>query len=206
MYEKKPMAIENTSMDIIDEYLHDVDFKAEELPVVRRMIHTTGDVEYRHIIDIHEDFMAAARAVVKNGGKVYTDTNMVRAGINKKALAASGVELITLISDEAVAKIAAERKTTRSIVAMEEAVERGCEGYIIGNAPTALFRLLELVEEKKAHPKFIIAVPVGFVGAAESKEKVAEYSVPYIRTVGTKGGSNVAASIFNALLYEEFRR
>ena len=130
----------------------------------------------------------------------------MRAGINKKALAASGVELITLISDEKVAKVAAERKTTRSIVAMEEAVERGCEGYIIGNAPTALFRLLELVEEKKAHPKFIIAVPVGFVGAAESKEKVAEYSVPYIRTVGTKGGSNVAASIFNALLYEEFRR
>lgn len=206
MYEKKPMTIEKTSMDIIDEYLHDVDFKDDELPVVRRMIHTTGDVEYRHIIDIHDDFMAAARSVVKKGGKVYTDTNMVRAGINKKALAASGVELVTLISDEEVATIAAERKTTRSIVAMEEAVRRGCEGFIIGNAPTALFRLLELVDEKKADPKFIIAVPVGFVGAAESKEKVAEYAVPYIRTVGTKGGSNVAASIFNALLYEDFRR
>ena len=131
---------------------------------------------------------------------------MVRAGINKKALAASGVELITLISDEEVAKIAAERKTTRSIVAMEEAVARGCEGFIIGNAPTALFRLLELIDEKKADPKFIIAVPVGFVGAAESKEKVAEYPVPYIRTVGTKGGSNVAASVFNAILYEDFKR
>lgn len=206
MYEKKPMAIENTSMDIIDKYLDDVEFKAEELPVVCRMIHTTGDVEYRHIIDIHDGFMAAARAVVKKGGKVYTDTNMVRAGINKKALAASGVELVTLISDDEVAKIAAERKTTRSIVAMEEAVSMGCEGFIIGNAPTALFRLLELVEEKKAHPKFIIAVPVGFVGAAESKEKVAEYPVPYIRTVGTKGGSNVAASVFNAILYEDFNR
>ncbi|MFR9297270.1 MAG: precorrin-8X methylmutase, partial [Aedoeadaptatus pacaensis] len=131
MYEKKPMAIERTSMDIIDEYLGDVEFRADELPVVRRMIHTTGDVEYRHIIDIHEDFMAAARAVVKSGGKVYTDTNMVRAGINKKALAASGVELVTLISDDEVAKIAAERKTTRSIVAMEEAASMGCEGFII---------------------------------------------------------------------------
>lgn len=206
MYEKKPMAIENTSMDIIDEYLGDVDFKVDELPVVRRMIHTTGDVEYRHIIDIHEGFMAAARAVVKSGGKVYTDTNMVRAGINKKALAASGVELITLISDEGVAKIAAERKTTRSIVAMEEAVSMGCKGFIIGNAPTALFRLLELIDEGKVDPAFIIAVPVGFVGAAESKEKVAEYPVPYIRTMGTKGGSNVAASVFNAILYEDFKR
>ena len=206
MYEKKPMAIERTSMDIIDEYLGDVEFRADELPVVRRMIHTTGDVEYRHIIDIHEDFMAAARAVVKIGGKVYTDTNMVRAGINKKALAASEVELVTLISDEEVAKIAAERKTTRSIVAMEESVSMGCEGFIIGNAPTALFRLLELIDEGKVDPKFIIAVPVGFVGAAESKEKVAEYSVPYIRTVGTKGGSNVAASVFNAILYEDFKR
>lgn len=206
MYEKKPMAIERTSMDIIDDYLGDVEFRADELPVVRRMIHTTGDVEYRHIIDIHEDFMAAARAVVKSGGKVYTDTNMVRAGINKKALAASGVELVTLISDDEVAKIAAERKTTRSIVAMEEAASMGCEGFIIGNAPTALFRLLELIDEGKADPKFIIAVPVGFVGAAESKEKVAEYPVPYIRTVGTKGGSNVAASVFNAILYEDFKR
>ena len=206
MYEKKPMAIERTSMDIIDEYLGDVEFRADELPVVRRMIHTTGDVEYRHIIDIHEDFMAAARAVVNSCGKVYTDTNMVRAGINKKALAASEVELITLISDEEVAKIAAERKTTRYIVAMEEAVSMGCEGFIIGNAPTALFRLLELIDEGKADPKFIIAVPVGFVGAAESKEKVAEYPVPYIRTVGTKGGSNVAASVFNAILYEDFKR
>ena len=206
MYEKKPMAIERTSMDIIDEYLGDVEFRADELPVVRRMIHTTGDVEDRHIIDIHEDFMAAARAVVKSGGKVYTDTNMVRAGINKKALAASEVELVTLISDAKVAKVAAERKTTRSIVAMEEAVYMGCEGFIIGNAPTALFRLLELIDEGKADPKFIIAVPVGFVGAAESKDKVAEYSVPYIRTVGTKGGSNVAASVFNAILYEDFKR
>lgn len=206
MYEKKPMAIERTSMDIIDEYLGDVEFRADELPVVRRMIHTTGDVEYRHIIDIHEDFMAAARAVIKSGGKVYTDTNMVRAGINKKALAASGVELVTLISDEKVAKIAAERKTTRSIVAMEEAVSMGCKGFIIGNAPTALFRLLELIDEGKADPAFIIAVPVGFVGAAESKEKVAEHPVPYIRTGGTKGGSNVAASVFNAILYEDFKR
>lgn len=111
-----------------------------------------------------------------------------------------------MISDEEVAKIAAERKTTRSIVAMEEAVARGCEGFIIGNAPTALFRLLELVDEGKADPKFIIAVPVGFVGAAESKDKVAEYAVPYIRTIGTKGGSNVAASVFNAILYEDYRR
>ncbi len=206
MYEKKPMTIENTSMEIIDAYLHDVDFTEEQLPVVRRMIHTTGDVDYRHIIDIHAHFIGAATEAVRSQAKVYTDTNMVRAGINKKALEKSGVELLTLISDEDVAEKARERKTTRSIVAIEEAVKRGCTGFIIGNAPTALFRLLELIDEEKANPAFLIAVPVGFVGAAQSKEKVADYDVPYIRTRGTKGGSNVAASIFNAILYGVYPR
>ncbi|MDO5301294.1 MAG: precorrin-8X methylmutase [Tissierellia bacterium] len=206
MYEKKPMTIENKSMDIIDGYLDDVSFTEEELPVVRRMIHTTGDPEYRHIIDIHPSFLEGAKEALKRGIKIYTDTNMGNQGINKAALQKSGSELLTLVSDPEVAKLAKERETTRSIVALEEGIKRGCTAFVIGNAPTALFRLLELVEEGAVTPDFIVATPVGFVGAAESKDAIAETELPYIRTVGTKGGSNVAASVVNALLYEVFPR
>lgn len=109
---------------------------------------------------------------------------------------------MTFISDEDVAEEAKSRKTTRSIVALEKAVEKGCKAFMIGNAPTALFRLLELIDEERVEPDFVIAVPVGFVGAEESKDAIGNYDIPYIRTLGTKGGSNVAASILNALLYE----
>lgn len=202
MYIKQPKEIEMTSMDLIEAYMEDVEFKPEELPVVMRMIHTTGDVDYRFIIDFHPKFIESAKEAISKGISIYTDTNMGRVGVNKKALEASGCELMTFISDEDVAEEAKSRETTRSIVAMEKAVERGCKGFMIGNAPTALFRLLELIDEKKIVPDFVIAVPVGFVGAEESKDAIGDYDIPYIRTLGTKGGSNVAASILNALLYE----
>ncbi|MDD7363716.1 MAG: precorrin-8X methylmutase [Peptoniphilus sp.] len=202
MYEKQPKKIESTSMDIIDTYLADVSFSGEQLPIIKRMIHTTGDVDYRHIVDIHPDFVARATRAIREGVTIYTDTNMGRAGVNKRALARSGCALMTCISDEDVAECAEARGTTRSIVAIEKAVRDGCRGFMIGNAPTALFRLLELCDAGKVDPEFIIAVPVGFVGAAESKEKMGDYDIPYIRTLGTKGGSNVAASVLNALLYE----
>lgn len=201
MYEKKPMSIENKSMDIIDEVLKDVTFKEKELPVVRRMIHTTGDFEYRKIIVFKGNFVDVATEALKQGMKLYTDTKMGYQGINKPALEKSKSTVEFFIDDEDVARKAKELGTTRSACAIEKAVEQGVEGFVIGNAPTALFRLLELVDEGKAHPKFIVGVPVGFVGAAESKELLRTYDIPQVTTVGTKGGSNVAASVINALLY-----
>lgn len=202
MYEKRPMAIERQSMTTIDDYLTDVHFPENALPVVRRIIHTTGDVDYRHIIDMTSDFMERAESAIQNKAYIYTDTRMGRVGINEKALARSGCRLATYIADDDVAEEAIERKTTRSIVALEKGVKNGCNAFMIGNAPTALFRLMELYEAKEVDPDFVIAVPVGFVGAAEAKEKMGDYKIPSIRILGTKGGSNVAASILNALLYE----
>lgn len=208
MYIKEPEKIENKSMDIIDESLKDVFFNEDEIAIVKRMIHTTGDVEYRHIIDFRNDFIERAKHAIKSSIKnkektyMYTDTNMIASGINKLALLKANMELMTLVSDEDIRGLAKKRETTRSIVAIEEAVRRGARIFVIGNAPTALFRLIELKNEAKCDPLFVIGVPVGFVGAAESKEELRKTDIPQITTIGTKGGSNVAASIVNALLYE----
>lgn len=206
MYEKNPMNIEVQSMDIIDRSMLDMDLSIEESLIVKRMIHTTGDVEYRHIVSIDNNFIELAKKAISDGVIIYTDTNMGNQGINKMALGKSPSKLMTLISDESVAKEASKRGTTRSIVAIEEAVKRGAEAFVIGNAPTALFRLLEMVDDGLVKPKFIVAVPVGFVGAAESKEDIAKYDIPHVRTNGTKGGSNVAAAVINALLYMVYPR
>lgn len=202
MYIKKPMEIENKSMDIIDEVMTDTDFSDEEMIIAKRMIHTTGDFEYRNIIDFKDDFINIAKTEIANGTTIYTDTKMVHAGINKKALKKANCKLKYFIDDERVYKLSKELGTTRSSCAIDLAVEEGIDIFVIGNAPTALFRILELVKEEKANPKFIVGVPVGFVGAAESKEYLREFKdIPSISTIGNKGGSNVAASIINALLY-----
>lgn len=206
MYIKKPMEIENKSMDIIDESLKDTNFEENELNIVRRMIHTTGDVDYRKIIVFKHDFVENAVHAIKEGGVIYSDTNMIVAGVNKPALKAANCEMLTLVSDPEIATLAKERCETRSLVAIEEAVKRGIKMFAIGNAPTALFRLIELIKEGKCDPWFVVGVPVGFVGAAESKEALREVEVPQITTEGTKGGSNVAASILNAILYENNRQ
>lgn len=202
MYIKKPMEIENKSMDIIDQVMGDTNFSEEEMIIAKRMIHTTGDFEYRKIIDFTGDFINAAKTAIKNGATIYTDTKMVHAGINKKALEKANCKLKYFIDDERAYNLSKKMGTTRSSCAIDLAVEEGLDIFVIGNAPTALFRILELVKENKIHPKFIIGVPVGFVGAAESKEYLREFKdIPSISTVGYKGGSNVAASIINALLY-----
>ena len=201
MYIKNPMEIENKSMDIIDEVMGDTSFNEEEAIVAKRMIHTTGDFDYRKIIIFKNDFLNIAKESIKNGGTIYTDTKMAYMGINKKALSKSNCELKYFIDDERVYTRSKELGTTRSACAIDLAVEEGIDMFVIGNAPTALFRLLELVKEEKVNPKFIIGVPVGFVGAKESKEYLREFNIPSISTEGYKGGSNVAASIVNALLY-----
>ncbi len=201
MYIKNPMEIENKSMDIIDEVMGDVDFNEEEMKIAKRMIHTTGDFEYRKIIIFKNDFIESAKAEIAKGVKIYTDTEMASSGINKAALKKSGCELVRYINDERVFEMAKEKETTRSACAIDLAVEEGVECFVIGNAPTALYRILEHVKAGRLNPKFIVGVPVGFVGAAESKEYLREFDIPSITTEGYKGGSNVAASIINALMY-----
>lgn len=201
MYIKNPMEIENKSMDIIEEVMGDVDFSEEEKIIAKRMIHTTGDFDYRKIISFKGDFIQAARQAINDGGTIYTDTRMAYMGINQKALEKSNCKLQYFIDREEVYRRAEEEATTRSQVAIDLAVENGIDMFLIGNAPTALFRLLELVKEARVEPKFIVGVPVGFVGAKESKEYLREFDFPSISTIGYKGGSNVAASIINALLY-----
>lgn len=206
MYIKNPMEIENKSMDIIDEVMGDTNFIQEELIVAKRMIHTTGDVEYRHIISFDNNFLAEAKEAILGGGRIFTDTKMASMGINKPALAKANCELRCFIDDERVFKLSKELETTRSACAVDLAIEEGIEMFVIGNAPTALFRILEHVKAGRVKPKFIVGVPVGFVGAAESKEYLREFHIPSISTIGNKGGSNVAASIINALLYMQVGR
>lgn len=201
MYIKKPMEIENKSMDIIEDVMGDTNFSPEEKIVVKRMIHTTGDFDYRNIVEFKGDFLNNAISAIKSGGTIYTDTKMAYSGINKTALSKTGCELKYFIDDERAKKLSKELGTTRSACAVDLAVSEGIDMFVIGNAPTALFRILELVDAGKTDPKFVIGVPVGFVGAKESREELRKYNIPSISTVGTKGGSNVAASIVNALLY-----
>ncbi|HLR21063.1 MAG TPA: precorrin-8X methylmutase [Tissierellaceae bacterium] len=201
MYIKNPMKIENKSMDIIQEVMSDTNFSEEELIVAKRMIHTTGDLEYRKIINFRNNFIEVAKENIKEGATIFTDTRMGFMGINKPALEKANCDLKCYIDDERVFKMSKKLETTRSACAVDLAVEEGVDIFVVGNAPTALFRILELYKEGKVDPKFIVGVPVGFVGAAESKEYLREFDIPQITTMGNKGGSNVAASIVNALLY-----
>lgn len=201
MYINNPMEIENKSMDIIDESLKDLDMTDEEITILKRTIHTTGDTSYQEIVTFKNDFVEVAKKTLGEGKKIYTDTKMTAAGINKKALEKLGCEIVSYIADEDVARIAKENGTTRSQAAIEKAIKEGVTIFSIGNAPTALFKLLEEYDKNNAKIDFVVGVPVGFVGAAESKEELRKYDIPQVTTVGTKGGSNVAASIFNALMY-----
>ena len=201
MYITKPAEIETKSMEIIEKSLTDVSFSEKEKPIVKRMIHTSGDVDYRKIILFKNNFIEEAEKALKIGITIFTDTKMVLSGINKPALNKTDCNCLCLIDDAEVFKMSKENGTTRSSAAVDIAVRSGASAFVIGNAPTALFRLLELYKEEKIKPLFVVGVPVGFVGAAESKEALRQTDIPQISTEGTKGGSNIAASIINALLY-----
>ena len=201
MYIKNPMAIENKSMDIIDKVMGDTNFSEEEMIIAKRMIHTTGDFDYRKIICFKGNFIESAKFEISKGTTIFTDTKMSYMGINKPALIKANCELKCFIDDEKVFQMSKELETTRSACAVDMAVANGIDGFVIGNAPTALFRILEHVKAGRLNPKFIVGVPVGFVGASESKELLREFDLSSISTEGNKGGSNVAASIINALLY-----
>ena len=205
-YIKKPMEIENASMRIIESEIGEHSFSKEELLIVKRIIHTTADFEYKNLVEISKDAIEASKKVFKKSFTIYTDTNMALSGINKIALSKLNGKAICYVNLDEVHKVAKEKGITRSMAALEKACEDNVDIFVFGNAPTALFKLKELIKSGKANPSLIIAVPVGFVGAAESKENLDELNVPYIRVKGRKGGSTVAAAIVNALMYNVYER
>ena len=197
----KPEAIEAMSFKIIEEEAGAHSFTDAQWQVVRRIIHTTADFEYMQSVSFHPDAIDAGLNAIRQGKTIVTDTNMARVGIRKGELAHFGVQVECLIADSEVSRIASETGVTRAKIAVDAAREKLDGGiYVVGNAPTALLRLIELVTaEKKAAPALIVGLPVGFVNAAESKAALIRTDVPYISNTGRKGGSNVAASVVNAL-------
>jgi len=200
-YIKIPMDIEKRSFEIIGEEMGAVNFGERELSIIKRVIHTTADFEYKDLVYIREGAIEVALKLLKKGITIYTDTNMALSGINKKALKYLNCKVVCYVDNETVAVIAKERCITRSMAAVEKAVGDGVEFFVFGNAPTALYRLKELIEENKSKANFVIGAPIGFVGAAESKMAFEKLSIPMITIQGRKGGSSVAAAIVNALMY-----
>lgn len=200
---KQPMAIENRSMEIIAPHLAELNLDEKTTKVYSRIIHAAGDVEYAPIIRVSDTAIDSAIAALERGADIFTDVEMVRTGINKRKLATFGGEVHCLISDPEIVRVAKEQGITRAMASMR-AFGKKLDGSIIaiGNAPTALFEVLRMVREEGLRPACIIGIPVGFVGAADSKAELAANGiVPYITVEGTKGGSPIAAAAVNAIMY-----
>lgn len=198
----KPMEIEKRSFEMITEELGDKKLIPGTELVVKRCIHTSADFDYADNLCFSENVIEKAMEAIKNGACIVTDTQMAKSGINKRALARYGGEVYCFISDEDVAEAAKKNGTTRATASMDKAASLHRPLiFAVGNAPTALVRLYELIDEGKLKPELIIGVPVGFVNVVQSKELIMEAGAPYIVARGRKGGSNIAACICNALLY-----
>ncbi len=200
---KKPMAIENRSMEIIAPYLEKLHLTSEQVKVYSRMIHAAGDVEYAPIIRMSKDAIDAGMKALRAGCDIFTDVEMVRTGINKRKLSSFGGSVHCRVADPEVAAKAKEQGITRSMQAMRS-FGTLLNGNIvaIGNAPTALFEVLRLIREEGIRPACVVGIPVGFVGAADSKKALEENGiVPYITVEGTKGGSPIAVAAINAMMY-----
>ena len=212
----RPADIEKRSSEIITEELGDKELIPGTEPVVKRCIHTSADFDYADNLVFSDHVIEQALTALRNGASIVTDTQMAKAGINKKRLAQYGGEVYCFMSDEDVAQAAKRNGTTRAAACMDKAAamwrdrdrrEKNADGengliFAIGNAPTALVRLYELINEGKLKPELIIAAPVGFVNVVQSKELILTLKdIPYIVARGRKGGSNIAACICNSLLY-----
>ncbi|PWJ52171.1 precorrin-8X methylmutase [Faecalicatena contorta] len=198
-----PEEIEARSFELITEELGDTPLIPGTEAIVKRCIHTSADFDYAQNLVFTENAVERALNALKNGASIVTDTQMGKAGISKKTLAQYGGEVYCFMSDEDVAQTAKEQGTTRAAASMDKAAALDKNLiFAVGNAPTALVRLYELVQEGKLKPELIIAVPVGFVNVVQSKELILDLEeIPSIVAKGRKGGSNIAACICNALLY-----
>ncbi|MEN6413582.1 MAG: precorrin-8X methylmutase [Veillonellales bacterium] len=202
-YITDPGMIETKSMKIISTYLEGLSLPPDKTKVFSRIIHAAGDPDYANHIRIHPDAIQDGCAALAGGSDIYCDVEMVRTGINKRELGRYGGNIHCLIADDAIARIAKDAGITRSMAAMRQFGDH-MDGAVvaIGNAPTALFELLKIMAETSIRPALIVGIPVGFVGAAESKSLLETTSkVPYITVQGSKGGSPIAAAVINALLY-----
>ena len=199
----KPTEIEKRSFEIITEILGNNQPDPETAPVVKRVIHTTADFDYRENLVFSEHAVQKGIEALRQGCHIVTDTHMAMSGINKTVLGRLGGEVHCFMSDPDVAEEAKSRGVTRAAVSMERAakLDKPCI-FAIGNAPTALIALKDLMDAGKVKPALIIGVPVGFVNVVESKERILGCDVPYIVARGRKGGSNIAATICNAMLYQ----
>lgn len=199
-----PSEIEKKSFEIITKELEAMGkvIPDEEAPITKRVIHTSADFEYADTMCYSKNAVNTAKNLIKNGAHIVTDTNMAMAGINKKRLSVYGGQVHCFMSDEDVADEAKKRGVTRACVSMERASALGENViFVIGNAPTALISLYEMMERGIYTPKFVVGVPVGFVNVVAAKELFLQSEVPYIINRGRKGGSNIAAAIVNALVY-----
>ncbi|MEG2296360.1 MAG: precorrin-8X methylmutase [Clostridium sp.] len=192
------------SFEMITNELGERTFPPNLEPIIKRVIHTTADFDYADNLKFSEGAVEKALEALRSGASIVTDTNMGKSGINKKSLEKMGGEVLCFMADEDVAIKAKKEGTTRAVASMEKAAELGNDCiFAIGNAPTALVRLYELIQEGRIAPKLIIGVPVGFVNVVQSKELILSLKhTPYIVAEGRKGGSNVAAAICNALIYQ----
>jgi precorrin-8X/cobalt-precorrin-8 methylmutase len=197
-----PSEIETRSFEIITAELGHAAISESISPVIKRVIHTTADFDYARILEFHPNALEAAATALKSGCNIYSDTRMIIAGVNKAALQKLNCSMYTYIDDESIAAQSKQLGITRSILGIDKTCgDKNVSIYVIGNAPTALVRIYELIREGRIAPALVIAVPVGFVGASESKELIKGVHTPYIVTNGRKGGSTVAVAILNALLY-----
>jgi precorrin-8X/cobalt-precorrin-8 methylmutase len=199
-----PSEIEKRSFEIISEELSKmgISIPEEQEPITKRVIHTSADFDYASTMTYSDGAIARAKELIKNGAHIVTDTNMALSGINKKKLAEYGGQVHCFMADDDVAKEAKERQVTRATVSMERAAALDVPViFAIGNAPTALIQLHEMMESGEFTPEFVIGVPVGFVNVVAAKELFLNSNVPFIINKGRKGGSNIAAAIVNAILY-----
>ena len=201
-----PEEIEKRSFEIISEELSQkgIELPAEEEMIIKRVIHTSADFDYAGTLCFSDGAVETVKKLIKNGADIVTDTNMALAGINKTVLAKFGGQAHCFMAEEEVAFTAKQRNMTRAAVSMEKAAEiEKPVIFAIGNAPTALIKLYEMSMERNWKPDFIIGVPVGFVNVEAAKELILETTdIPYIINRGRKGGSNIAAAICNAVLYQ----
>ena len=202
----RPEEIEKRSFAIISEELkaQGITLPEDQEAVTKRCIHTSADFDYARNLTFSEGAVEKAKEAIRHGASIVTDTQMARSGINKKVLEQYGGRVYCFMSDTDVAEAAKRAGTTRAVASMEKAcVLEEDLIFAIGNAPTALIRLYELIREGRIAPKLVIGAPVGFVNVVQSKEQILTLKdTPYIVARGRKGGSNIAACICNALLYQ----
>lgn len=200
-----PEEIEAKSFEIITQELREmgVNLSSENDFIVKRAIHTSADFEYVNSLKFSKNVVEQTIKMLNQGATIITDTNMGKAGINKSACAKLNIKVECFIADEDVAKIAKENGTTRAVASVEKASKiEGNVIFAVGNAPTALIKICELIKENRINPALVIGVPVGFVNVVESKEMLKQTSINYIVNDGRKGGSNIAVAICNALIYK----